>query len=734
MPPKKGSGKKLGKAEKEKLKQEEEARKAAEEEEARIRAEQEEKERKERQKQEEAERKKLENEEKKNRYAEMTALMGLIEANSRILGNEHDRRWKSYKWARYMRCDGSPDPTIPGEINTYINLRLEMMTRNDIDSVLKDSVLDLALIDELDFLLEDAPSPGLNPQDVARYKSTKEDLQRLIQVKLDAATIKLLQEATDRCDPETLNLQYIVKNDNVCLCLWGNLSKNPRIKTFEFTEKGFSFEIPKILSLSDCAYRVLFTKYDHFSDRCKSYYPRLKKKDEPVMEEVKEEKVEEKKEEAEGEKKEGEGVEGVDGVEKETTEDLMAMLRAMDGGEPQEKEEEVKEEEKEEEVPEFQEPSTPEPPEWEDFDEDEDVIDLRANNVIGGVFDFNLMHLSPQPKAVNNWIITRLVDPPEIQYMDYVADTAVLIPNKEGHSPTQADKGKETETKRDEKPPIGVTMRLADGVMFTEEPQIARWDYQKNHWRTDGFSDLKFDEENRTFQFKTSHFGTMALLQDAHINMPFQSWEIRPHKTNSAVFTIIAAIVEIEIEIKDAMCCLSRPNDKPELESIRKKWVTPKELVKMCRLAGINVFPMVDSSKYVSIQNKHPTIEERAYQQMALTASAMAYSWSKWNGEVQDKEKILFQGTECLNDEPVPEEDWALYLMTKRRGMKLRMVEFDDTFNDELAEGTQFRSNLYHLLISTGSDEAKERIKETSYEFVDCVQQLLMATKILTYA
>ena len=42
-----------------------------------------------------------------------------------------------------MRCDGSPDPTIPGEINTYINLRLEDKEHNDIDSVLKQSELDL---------------------------------------------------------------------------------------------------------------------------------------------------------------------------------------------------------------------------------------------------------------------------------------------------------------------------------------------------------------------------------------------------------------------------------------------------------------------------------------------------------------------------------------------------------------------------------------------------------------
>lgn len=32
--------------------------------------------------------------------------------------------------------------------------------------------------------------------------------------------------------------------------------------------------------------------------------------------------------------------------------------------------------------------------------------------------------------------------------------------------------------------------------------------------------------------------------------MPFQSWELRPHATNSCLFTLIAAIIELEIEIK----------------------------------------------------------------------------------------------------------------------------------------------------------------------------------------
>lgn len=57
---------------------------------------------------------------------------------------------------------------------------------------------------------------------------TEEELQSLMKMKLDLATQKLLQEASDRADPETFNLQYSVKTDDICLSVWGNLCKNPR--------------------------------------------------------------------------------------------------------------------------------------------------------------------------------------------------------------------------------------------------------------------------------------------------------------------------------------------------------------------------------------------------------------------------------------------------------------------------------------------------------------------------
>ena len=43
-------------------------------------------------------------------------------------------------------------------------------------------------------------------------------------------------------------------------------------------------------------------------------------------------------------------------------------------------------------------------------------------------------------------------------------------------------------------------------------------------------------------------------------------------------------------------------------------------------------------------------LENDVYQEISLTASAFAYSWSKWNAE-SGEDKIVLQTTEQLQDE-----------------------------------------------------------------------------------
>lgn len=107
------------------------------------------------------------------------------------------------------------------------------------------------------------------------------------------------QRANEDTDTETGNMKTVVRDENITLCLWANLEKNPRyvcvcvyiyqdkhknktvsqntwdvcscptaaprFKGLNFDDTGFGFELPKQLAVSDVAVRILHTRYDHLS-------------------------------------------------------------------------------------------------------------------------------------------------------------------------------------------------------------------------------------------------------------------------------------------------------------------------------------------------------------------------------------------------------------------------------------------------------------------------------------
>jgi cancer susceptibility candidate protein 1 len=70
-----------------------------------------------------------------------------------------------------MKCNGTPDPTVLPEINTFISLWLDENQQNlDIDHTIKQTDLVLSLIDELHYVIHAIPSDSLESNRISTYR------------------------------------------------------------------------------------------------------------------------------------------------------------------------------------------------------------------------------------------------------------------------------------------------------------------------------------------------------------------------------------------------------------------------------------------------------------------------------------------------------------------------------------------------------------------------------------
>ncbi|XP_019399947.1 PREDICTED: protein CASC1 isoform X3 [Crocodylus porosus] len=715
---KSGGKKKLSKAERIRIQKEEEERRLKEEEEARLRAEQEEAERFEKERLEQEKREKLEAKDQERRGSELTELHALEE--NFLSAMQWKEEYRAYaKWEHYIGCDGSPDPAVPQEINTFMSLWREDQNK-DIEFVIEKGNKVLNLINKLDFLLLDTPLNELPEKNVIQYQESILDLQSLLHQKYNEATENLLKKANTYADSDSGNMAMVIKDKNVTFCIWANLKKNPRFKNHTFCEADYGFDLPKSLAVSDVAVRILHTHYDHVSPLHHILPLHLMQELSKIRSDLVLEVTEEEKEKEEGERKsekesdlaneeESYSPGGKSGISFKEDSKSDADENEMMGEEPDKKSESfntvsqvqistLQEEtnEKEEEII------------------DENIVDLRQFAPLGGVYHIDALKLPPQAKQVKGWIMVEL--------LDMGLETYPYPPESE-------------ESKDVTYPQIGITVQLLDTVIYFEEPTVARWDTAGKQWRTDGISNINYKMEEKQVSFEMDSFYTVALLQDLHLNMPYQSWELRPTDIDELFLTVVTAFAEVQIQIKGNQCMLSSIIvEKGEVLSyLTGRWTTPVGLTIALKKAGVNIFPAEYSHKYVYVNKKTPLAEIRAYQQMALSASAFAFSWSKWNLE-SGEDQVVFKVSEHLNQDLVKDEDWSLYMFNGQRAQRLKISETSEAFSEELAEETEFHSTFYHMIKDFASEQAIERVKKASYLFTDVVYQLLLGTRVLTYS
>ncbi|XP_062490779.1 dynein axonemal intermediate chain 7 isoform X3 [Pezoporus occidentalis] len=578
------------------------------------------------------------------------------------------------------------------------------------------------LIEKLQLLLLDASSNQLTEKEIVQYQESILELQNLLHEKYNGATEHLLKTACMYEDSETGNMHAVIKDKNVTFCIWVNLKKKVRFKSHMFCDAQHGFDLPKSLAVSSVAVRILHTHYDHVSPlwlQCQSV-PKLEVLDSKEL-------IQDSKDDVEpGEEGNKANEDPSMPVKEEPSmpaeektcgrrksvgsfqENISSIADVNETGEEAEKKSEIldisslslaQEPLIQEEMSEKEEPKP-----------DENIVDLQQFVPVGGVYHIDALQVPRQVKRIKDWSMVELHN---------VGLEAYPYPPEEAEDATH--------------PPIEITLRLSDNVMYFAAPVIARWEPAGQQWRTDDISNTTYETAEKSITFKMGAFYTIALLQDAHINMPYQGWELQPTGTDEALLIVTTVFAMIHIQIKGNQCMLSSVvvEEKQVLSHITGKWISPLNLREVLKKAGVNIFPGERSYTYLSLNKKAPIAEAKAYQQMALLASAFAFGRSKWNLEA-GQEQVVFKVSEHLKAESV--KDWSLYLFNGQKAQKLKITESSEAFSEEREEDSEFHSTIYHMLKDFSSKEAIDKVETASFLFTDVVYQLLLATRVLTYS
>lgn len=101
---------------------------------------------------------------------------------------------------------------------------------------------------------------------------------------------------------------------------------------------------------------------------------------------------------------------------------------------------------------------------------------------------------------------------------------------------------------------INCFYRLPSSIIWFEPPLVAHWIPEKKIWSTQDVHDIKYNEEKQTIMFRTGRLGVHGLATFKFINIPFQSWELKPEIGRNArggiVLNVTAAIVQAEFIVR----------------------------------------------------------------------------------------------------------------------------------------------------------------------------------------
>lgn len=156
-------------------------------------------------------------------------------------------------------------------------------------------------------------------------------------------------------------------------------------------------------------------------------------------------------------------------------------------------------------------------------------------------------------------------------------------------------------------------------------------------WTSSNIYDAKFNDEKQTLSFKTGLMAPVGLSTFRFVNLPYQTWELRPDwkgPPGGVFMSITATTVIVEFVIRANLICLNQLQNATStaLQDIVGIFYPLHKLMRLMRQGGIDLFPQHDAYLYVEgVTQKHYIAENHLYNCMALVSTTYNFSWSRWN-------------------------------------------------------------------------------------------------------
>ncbi|XP_011499265.1 PREDICTED: axonemal 84 kDa protein [Ceratosolen solmsi marchali] len=364
-------------------------------------------------------------------------------------------------------------------------------------------------------------------------------------------------------------------------------------------------------------------------------------------------------------------------------------------------------------------------------------VNLRKYIILGGHYQIALINQPPQPKDFRRDIsLTTLQLPNQLEFIKFSRPYKAPPTAPESERTPEIIEAEMKALEASMEALILVTLKLPETKLWFEPPLVAHWLSDEKIWSTEDVHDIKYNEEKQTITFRTGKFGIHGLVAYRFINLPFQSWELKPEADkngNGVILSITGAIIQLEFLIREDMVCLNSVVGAAHkvFENIEGEFIRLHKLIDTLRRMGCDFFPEQDAASYIKgISVKHPIAVAHLLQCMGLVSTAYSFSWSRWNA-TRGYRDIVVQIKE-IHGFVAKQKSNAILLVTPFHTSVVNCSEVSTEFcSDPADEKDYYYADVYQYALKNAGIKSQLAIKDISFKLSITVTKLLEATNII---